>query len=234
MKTLIIFDVDGTLVHSNKVDSRCFADTYQKVYGKPFPTIDWTKYPHVTDTSIFQTVIREQFNRDPASGELDAFVEQFTAALHKLRIERPQDFMEVPGAKAAMDRLLEDDSFIVGIATGGSEKPARLKLRHVGIAEQEIHLSGADGKETREGIIERVFDMVETAKLSYSRTVYIGDAIWDVETTRNMQLDFVGMRIRRDIEVLRNIGAEQVVTDYLDYTAFLEAVDKAKPPRLIN
>lgn len=233
MKTLIIFDVDGTLVHSNKVDSQCFADTYRKVYGKTFPTIDWTKYPHVTDTSIFRTVIRQQFDRDPKPGELGTFVDHFTAALHELRLERPGDFMEVPGARTTMERLLADESYIVGIATGGAEKPARLKLRHVGIAEHEIHLSGADGKETREGIIERVFDLVAATKLDYSRTVYIGDAIWDVQTTRNMQLDFVGVRIRRDVEVLRSLGAEQVVTDYLDFAAFMEAVQKARPPKAL-
>jgi len=49
---LIIFDVDGTLVFSEKLDSRCFAATYQEVYRIPFPTIDWRKYPHVSDTTI--------------------------------------------------------------------------------------------------------------------------------------------------------------------------------------
>ncbi len=37
---LVIFDVDGTLVFSEKKDSQAFADTYQMVYNRPFPTID--------------------------------------------------------------------------------------------------------------------------------------------------------------------------------------------------
>ena len=231
MKTLIIFDVDGTLVHSNKIDSRCFADTFTRIYQKPFPTIDWTKYPHVTDTSIFNTVIRNQFNRAPRVGELAEFVEHFTAELERLRVERPGEFMEVPGARATIERLLASEEHIVGIATGGSEKPARLKLRHVGIAEHGIYLSGADGKVTREAIIERVFEQVAAAALDYDRAVYIGDAIWDVKTTRNMQLDFVGIRIRQDVEVLRDLGAAQVITDYLNFDHFMEAVAQARPPR---
>ena len=54
MKTLIIFDIDGTLVYSNKVDSKCFSETYQQIYGEPFPSIDWRVYPHVTDHTIFR------------------------------------------------------------------------------------------------------------------------------------------------------------------------------------
>jgi len=53
-KTLVIFDIDGTLLYSNKVDSQCFADTYEELYSEPFPTIDWTKFPHVTDDTILQ------------------------------------------------------------------------------------------------------------------------------------------------------------------------------------
>ena len=33
-KTLLIFDVDGTLVYSNRIDSQCFAATYEALYNK--------------------------------------------------------------------------------------------------------------------------------------------------------------------------------------------------------
>ena len=32
MSTFVIFDIDGTLLYSNKIDSQCFADTYQEIY----------------------------------------------------------------------------------------------------------------------------------------------------------------------------------------------------------
>ena len=33
---LIIFDVDATLVYSNKLDSKAFAQTYEDIYQLPF------------------------------------------------------------------------------------------------------------------------------------------------------------------------------------------------------
>ena len=84
-KTLVIFDIDGTLVYSNKIDSQCFAQTYQRIYGLEFPTIDWTKYPHVTDTTIFKTVIRQHFDRAAEAEEMVEFQHEYVALLELTR-----------------------------------------------------------------------------------------------------------------------------------------------------
>ncbi|MBK8490343.1 MAG: hypothetical protein IPL49_05395 [Saprospirales bacterium] len=73
MKTLILFDVDGTLLHSEKNDSQSFAETYEELYGRPFPTIDWLQYPHVTDTTILQSVVGDHFERDCRWEEIEIF-----------------------------------------------------------------------------------------------------------------------------------------------------------------
>ena len=109
---LIIFDVDGTLVFSEKRDSQCFADTYQAVYGKPFPTIDWRKYPHVSDTTIFKTVIQEHFDRIPDETEEERFRQKFVANIIENRKRMPEEFKIVPFAKQAIDNLLNDDRFV--------------------------------------------------------------------------------------------------------------------------
>lgn len=228
---LVIFDVDGTLVYSNRIDSQCFADTYESIYKNPFPSIDWTRYPHVTDTSIFSAVIEEQFQRQVEQKEIDYFTDQFVAALQRKRMTEPESFQAVPGARAAVEQLLATDGYTVGIATGGWKRPAQLKLRHVGIPQEELFFSGADGKITRESIIEEVVNGVKEASIAYERVVYIGDAIWDVKTTRNLQMDFVGIRRKNDIAFLKAAGAGEVITDYLDFDHFLGAIHRSTPPK---
>lgn len=229
-KTLVIFDIDGTLVYSNKIDSQCFASTYQFVYGIEFPTIDWTKYPHVTDTTIFKHVIRQHFGREAMSDEMEEFQHHYVALLEDKRRMEPTSFKEVPFARQTVARMLEDERFVVGIGTGGWLRPAKVKLAHVAIPFSSVLVAAADGHEQRDGILNQV---VNAAALLHEvdRTVYIGDAIWDVNTTRKMGMNFVGIRRAGDFEVLKSAGTSFVLKDYSDYELFLAAVFEAQPPK---
>lgn len=231
-KTLVIFDIDGTLVYSNKIDSQCFAKTYEIIYDREFPTIDWTQFPHVTDTTIFKTVIRNHFNREIEAGEIEYFQQQFVSMLEDCRRTKPEDFREVPSARQTVELLLQDERFVVGIGTGGWLKPAKVKLRHVGIHTEGMIVAGADGHEQRESIIGEVVTAVSSIH-EVSRTVYIGDAIWDVNTTRRLNMNFVGIRRTGDAEVLRQAGTGIVLQDYQDFGLFIEAIMAAEPPRAI-
>ena len=230
-KTLAIFDVDGTLVYSESRDSKCFANVYQEIYGKPFPTLDWRNYPHVTDYTIFSTVIQQHFQREPEAGEFDHFIEQFCARIIEKREADPRHSNPIPNAPQLIEHLLDDSRYEVAIATGGWERPARIKLEHVRIPHQSIFMSCADGQPTRNDIINKVFDQgIQHPLPHYDRVVYIGDAIWDVETTRNMNLNFVGVRWRGDYEVLKREGASHVVKNYEEVDYFLECLAEARPP----
>ena len=229
-KTLIIFDIDGTLLYSNKIDSECFAETYETQFGKPFPTIDWRKYPHVTDHTIFDTVIKEHFGRSATEMDIQQQQEHFVNLLKDRRVAVPEEFREVPGAKTAIERLLDDEKYVVGIATGGWKEPAILKLNHLGFPVEQFYASYADNKFTREDILSESISKARFEHADIQRIVYVGDAIWDVKTTRNMQLNFVGVRLKGDYEVLKKEGAETIVQNYEDYNHFLTSVHLAKPP----
>ena len=228
---LIIFDIDGTLVYSNRVDSQCFADTYQDIYGLPFPSIDWKRYPAVSDTTIFDAVIQEHFQRRPDPEEMADFCTQFVANIEEKRQTHPEEFQEVPGARHTIDHLRERPDCVLGIATGGWERPARVKLEHVGISLDTIFFSGADGHWTREAIIGSVTQPALRQHEQIEKIVYVGDAIWDVTTTRNLNMDFIGVRRGYDHQVLLQQGATQVVPNYLDFDAFWAAIKAATPPR---
>lgn len=230
-KTFLLFDIDGTLLHSNKIDSECFAQTFENQFGKPFPSIDWQTYPHVTDHVIFNEVIRQHFNRDASMEDIRVQRDNFVALLESKRQSNPEDFQEIPGAVEMINSLHQNQDFVLGIATGGWKAPARVKLNHLKIEEERFFASYADGMPSREAILSEAIAKARTVHNDISRVVYIGDAVWDVRTTLNMQLDFVGVRRRGDIDFLKAKGAQIVIKDYQDYNVFLEAVNKAVPPK---
>lgn len=219
MKTLVIFDIDGTLLYSNKLDSQCFADSYQRVFGKVFPTIDWTKFKHVTDHTIFHTAFHSHFNTTCSLEDIHHFQDDYIGLMSQRRVEAPHDFCEVPGAKQIINDLLSDDQYTVGIATGGWKRPALFKLDYIGIDIEPIYDSYADEKHTREEILQESIDNASSDHI-IDKIIYIGDAVWDVKTTNSMQLPLIGIRRDGDHEVLRDLGVQHVLTDFTDSTGF--------------
>lgn len=225
MKTLVIFDIDGTLLYSNKLDSQCFADSYQRVFGKVFPTIDWTKFDHVTDHTIFHTAFHTHFNTACPVEDLHRFQDDYIGLMAQRRVETPHEFSEVPGAKGIINNLLEDDQYTVGIATGGWKRPALFKLDHIGIDISAIYDSYADDKHTREEILQ---ESIDRAKIDHdiAKIVYVGDAIWDVKTTNTMGLPLIGIRRDGDHDVLHRLGVQHVLSDYSDAKRFIDIIQE--------
>lgn len=228
-KTLVIFDVDDTLLNSMKLDSNAFSQTYEEMYGEPLKTIDWAQYEHVTDTTIFNTAFSLTHNRLPSDNEVELFRSRFVDMIMTNRKEQPSSFSQISGSLDMVNFLLEQDDYLVGIASGGWMAPARSKLHFMGFELDQIHDSYADGKVSREEIL---IESLTKARKEYPnlRPVYLGDAIWDVRTTRNLQMDFVGVRLSGDHQVLENQGATQVISDYQNVQGFLQIVDQATPP----
>lgn len=46
---LVIFDIDGTLTQTNRVDSGCFVEVVKEVLGVEDFETDWSQYQYVTD-----------------------------------------------------------------------------------------------------------------------------------------------------------------------------------------
>lgn len=229
-KTLVIFDIDGTLLHSNGIDSHCFAQTYEAQFGRPFPSIDWSTYPHVTDHVIFNTVIQQHFGRSAKPADIQRQQQHFVQLLETRRQTCPTDFKEVRGAVTAVQHLLTQDAYEVGIATGGWQAPAHVKLRHLGFPIHRFYDSYADNKHSREAILSEALGKATQAHPNIEHVVYIGDALWDVQTTRNLAMNFIGIRHQNDVDVLRAAGATTVLQDFRDLSLFERLLEAATPP----
>ncbi len=228
--TLIIFDIDGTLLYSNAIDSQCYAATFNRIYGQALPSLDLSSFSHVNDTTIFQELIKAAFNRPVDPDELVHFQDEFVKLIQEKRQSNPEDFQPVPHSKEMVDRLLHDDNFIVGIATGGWERPASVKLAHVGIPKVAIIGSYADHKYTREAILEETIEKARKVHSNIQRIVYVGDAPWDVRTCKRMNIPLIGIRWKGDSVTLSRLGVSHVLDNYTDYQAFLNAVKSCQVP----
>ncbi len=214
-KTLYLFDIDGTLLYSDKRDSRVFARCYEEVFGSEFPTIDWSRFAEVTDHVIFRTAFHDHFGHYPSEEERVTFEQRYLAALTQVRSEEPEAYREVPGAAAFWRRLAAKDDALVGVATGGWQRPAAIKLSHIGLPPSPPYAAYANDKFSRVDILQEAINRAKAAH-ALEKVIYFGDALWDITTTRKMKLPMVGVRWRGDHSTLHDHGQDTVITDYTD------------------
>jgi len=224
-KTLIIFDIDGTLVTSDSRDSKAFAEAYEEYFERDFYSIDWKKYKHVTDHTIFHSVYQEHFGHVCLADELAGFQQHYIDKLVANRQAHPELYKEVAGANTMLDLLHKDDRFVIGIGTGGWKRPQLVKLAHVSISVDHIYDSYADDSVTREEILQMSIDLARQDHI-IEQVIYLGDAIWDLQTTHNMDIPLIGVRHEGDTEFFTDLGVEHVITDFSDVKGFMGMVDR--------
>jgi len=230
MELLAIFDIDGTLLFSNKIDSQIFSETFESRYGQKFPSIDWNYFPHVTDHTIFTTGYAEVHEKTPSAKEITDFQDEFAERITHAREKSPEEFMPVPGVQELFTKLQMAPDYHIAIATGGWSKPAKVKLEHVGLLHDDLVISAADDQPTREDIVNQAKAFCQDRNYRWKQEVYIGDASWDVRTCRNLAMPFIGLRREGDHDILLSQGANHVFSDYKEQNAFFEALHSAKIP----
>lgn len=230
MGLLVIFDIDGTLLFSNKIDSQLFSETFESRYGQKFPSIDWDYFPHVTDHTIFTMGYAEIHEETPTAKEIIDFQDEFAERISLAREKTPEEFMPVPGVQDLFARLHLAPDYHLAIATGGWSKPARVKLEHVGLFHDDLVISAADNQPTREDIVNQAKALCQDRNYRWKQEVYIGDASWDVRTCRNLAMPFIGLRRDGDHNVLLEQGVNRVFSNYNEPDVFLEALHAAQVP----
>src|ERR1700692_368901 len=102
---LVMFDIDGTLTETMKVDEECFVRSFKDVFGFADVDTDWSHYPRTTDSGIFQDVFTSRIGRSPAAQEVSQFRQHFIQLLTAASSQSP--FAPVAGADRLLSRLAQ-------------------------------------------------------------------------------------------------------------------------------
>jgi len=200
---LAIFDIDGTLVDSNAVDSACFLATFESAFGIPAADADWRDYRHHTDRGLTHEFLQRAWAREPAEEDIARHRQAFIAALRG----QITSLEEVRGARDFLD-FLTKRGWEIALATGAWSASARLKLAAAGFP-SHLPLACCDVWASREQIV-----LGAIAGRTRHRIVVFGDRTWDVRTARNLELPIIGVGIHAS-------GADASIADFSDPEAVL-------------
>jgi len=207
---IVVFDVDGTLVDSGKVDHHCFDDAFREATGVTIQTEQWMAMLEVTAKAIVHQIFPDD------SAAVLARKEQAVQAgyLRRLQAAHQQDqtvFRPLPGAIEEFMRLRTVPGVSVAIATGDWRDTISLKLAAAGFDLTGLPFATASERYSRADIIRLA---VERSGRDLRDAVYVGDGPWDLRATRQLGIPFIGIGQR--IAQLRAAGAEHTLAHYAD------------------
>ena len=181
----VMFDIDGTLVKSYDLDSRCFIDSIKEVTGI-YVDSNWSKYRHVTDSGILEEIIdvNEITNKQEIQAKVKSvFIEKLEQSIANEPVQ------EIPGAASFLKLLNSMGDVVVSLATGGWYESAVLKLRSAGIESSSIPFASSNDNVSRTEIMKTAVSRIANGK-SYPCT-YFGDGSWDKKACEQLGFNFV-------------------------------------------
>ena len=211
-KSLIVFDIDGTLTDSVKAHQKAFRETLFQI-GVSEINSEFKSFKHHTDSFIAKEIY-EQNQNEPFSRERAELFEKGLTERIKLT-----SFREIRGAKSLLDTLELDSEFGICYATGSLRNAAKHKLNSIGIQYEDWQLVASDRIYERENILRKA--ILNSSKHydveTFDRIISVGDGLWDLLTAKNLKIEFIGVG-EKNKEVLMQNGAKLIVRDLQELT----------------
>ena len=225
MRTLILFDIDGTLVRGGAAKV-AFETAMLETYGTA-GAIDSFEFSGKTDPQIARELLRDAGLDDAAvdfglAGLWDRYIGELEARIG----DNPMRLL--PGVAGLINALDAEPDVALGLVTGNIIRGARVKLGSVGLAECFAVGGYGSDHEIRDHLpavaLERAFE-AWGIRFPAESAVIVGDTPRDVACGKHQGTRTVAVatgRIPR--ERLDRTGADAVFDDFSDVPAVMEAL----------
>ena len=222
--TLVMFDVDGTLTHSNELDTRCFVQAMGEVFGFVGIDDDWSHYPHTSDAGIIAALFQNRLQRSPTPDELRRYKSHFLGLLAAQLQLTPM--REITGAGRLLALLGRQPGIALALASGAWRESARAKMLSAGLPFDEFPGGFSEDAAARTEIMlaSRRRAVERHGGNPFHKWVYLGDAVWDARACHQLGVPLIGLASGERAQQLMNAGAGEVLADYAEPEAVLAAI----------
>jgi phosphoglycolate phosphatase len=213
--TVLLFDIDGTLVTTGGVGRRAVDRTFERLHGRR-DACEKLRFEGMTDRAITRHGL-EAIGVSATEAAIDAFLEVYLGELQaELTLASSQTYRMHAGIEAALQAASAHGAAL-GLGTGNIREGARLKLEHVGIYHHFSFGGFGSDHELRVELIRRGAERgaEQLGKpLAECRVVVIGDTPKDVDAARGIGAESIGVGTASfSAEQLRQHGATHAFED---------------------
>lgn len=228
---LVLFDIDGTLLHGHGVGSRAMENTGRALVGPRFSlaTVD---FAGALDPWIYAEAARIMGIADPETMH-ERFREAYLIELAReiARADPPPAIL--PGVAEALAALRSHAGVTLGLMTGNYRNAAPLKLRAVGIDPTQFTIGAfGDDASTRPELVPVALERWKRAgvEAKAERVVVVGDTPRDVDCARRNGCRCLAVATgKHSMEILEQAGADAVVRDLTDLRPLLQMLAAIQP-----
>lgn len=191
--TVLLFDIDGTLVSAGGAGSRAMRRSFSALYGDS--TALEFRFDGMTDRSIVRSGL-EYLGVEATNEAIDQVLEAYLGALAEEIARVPSEkYIVHSGVREAL-RAGRERGAAIGLGTGNVREGARVKLERVGLFDEFAFGGFGCDAEARGELIrvgaERGAQALGLPR-SECRVVVIGDTPKDVAAARSIGAECVGV-----------------------------------------
>lgn len=222
--TLVLFDIDGTLLLSGGAGKRALNQAFEEVFAVA-AGFDGIPVAGRTDRLIFEDALaRAGLSATPA--RRDRFYRRYFDLLEREIVNPGPRKGLMPGVRALLDQLDGISGVTSGLLTGNFARAARIKLEHFGL--WHFFLCGAYGDDApeRDALVPVAVDRARrhgVAIASATHVVVVGDTPLDIQCARAAGARCVAVATGSyDEASLAAHGADCVLSDLRDAQGFID------------
>ena len=178
---LLLFDVDGTLIHSGGAGRRSMLKVFEEIYGIEDGFKNISMYG-MTDPLIFKEALANHkivWRKEDEERFKDLYIKYLRTGIHT-----PKSLKRImPGTVELLEKISQNGNLIRGLLTGNWKEGAEIKLGFFKLNHYFELGSYADDSEIREELVPFAVRRCENAKgikLNPQEVYVIGDTPLDI------------------------------------------------------
>lgn len=228
MTTVVLFDIDGTLLASGGVGRRAMEGALHAHFGAIGP--DDYRYDGKTDRQIVRELMRQSgFFDDDIDARMDALLADYLARLDLELTGRPPGMKVHAGILALLDALELRVDVLLGLLTGNIAGGAALKLQAAGIAPHRFRVGAFGSDHEHRSELPAIAQRRASELLGYgvqgNAVVIVGDTPADVQCGRGIGARAVAVATGHfTVDDLAAHRPHAVFADFTDIDAAIGAI----------